>query len=175
VTVHHPTNLSVIRGAPEVDVFGSTLPGSVLEVIYDNRDGAEQSKVVRADGDGNFIATIPLAEGFNVIEVISEHSASPEPKRQLLQLTYDSAPLRLFVTITQPADGVTVSDRVLRISGETLPGAQVVVNEIIPADLDSDGKWTANIVLRRGENEITVWAVRDRSLETGSIVVTYQP
>jgi len=26
-----------------------------------------------------------------------------------------------------------------------------------------------------GENEITVWAVRDRSLETGSIVVTYQP
>ncbi len=144
-------------------------------MIYDNRDGAEQSKVVRADGDGNFIATIPLAEGFNVIEVISEHSASPEPKRQLLQLTYDSAPLRLFVTITQPADGVTVSDRVLRISGETLPGAQVVVNEIIPADLDSDGKWTANIVLRRGENEITVWAVRDRSLETGSIVVTYQP
>ena len=60
---------------------------------------------------------------------------------------------------------------VLRISGETLPGAQVVVIEIIPADLDSEGGWTASIVLQRGANEINVWAVRDRSLETGSITV----
>ena len=175
MVVHHPTNLSVVRGEPEIDLFGTTLPGSIIEVTYGSTDGAKEDVTLRADAEGNFLATIPLAERFNVIEVISHNSASPEPKRQLLQLTYDSAPLNLFVTITQPEDGATVSDRVLRIYGETLPGAQVVVNEIIPADLDSEGGWTASIVLQRGANEINVWAVRDRSLETGSITVTYEP
>ncbi|MDE2683189.1 MAG: hypothetical protein OXI54_03450 [Chloroflexota bacterium] len=156
-------------------MFGTTLPGSVLEVIYDNRDGTGQSKVERADDEGNFIATIPLAEGFNVIEVISENSASPEPKRQLLQLTYDSAPLVLFVNITQPEDGVTVPNRVLRLSGETLPAAQVVVKEIIPVNPDSAGLWQTDILLQPGVNEISVRATHEGKTVTGSITVTYEP
>ena len=130
---------------------------------------------LRADGEGNFIATIPMAEGFNIIEVISHNSASPEPQRRLLQLTYDSSPLVLFLTITQPEDGTSATDRVLRLSGETLPGAQVVVNEIIPADPDSDGLWQANIVLQPGANEINVWATYEGKVVTSSIAVTYEP
>ena len=173
--VHHPANLDVIRGRPEVDVFGTTLPGSILEVTYDNKDNAEQAVTLRADGEGSFIATIPLAEGFNVIEVISHNSASPELKRQLLQLTYDSTPLVLFVNITQPEDGATTPDRVLRLSGETLPGAQIVVNEIIPANADSAGLWQANIVLQPGINEISVRATHEEKTAASSITVTYEP
>ena len=175
VVVHHPTNLSVVRGEPEIDLFGTTLPGSIIEVTYGNTDGTKEDVTLRADVEGNFLATIPLAEGFNVIEVISHNSASPEPKRQLLQLTYDSSPLVLFLTITQPEDGVSVANRVLRLSGETLPAAQVVVNEIIPANPDSDGKWSAEIVLKRGINEINVWAAHERNVATESITVTYEP
>ena len=175
MVVHHPENLAVIRDAPEVDVFGTTLPGSILEMTYDNPEHTEQVVTVRADREGNFIATIPLAEGFNVIEVISHHSASPEPQRRSLQLTYDSAPLRLFLTITQPEEDATVSERVLNLSGETLPGALVVVNDIIPATLDSEGRWEASILLRRGVNEINVRASHIRNVETASITVTYEP
>ena len=107
--------------------------------------------------------------------MISHNSASPEPKRQLLQLTYDSTPLVLFVHITQPEDGVTAPNRVLRLSGETLPGAQVVVNEIIPANPDSAGLWQADIVLQPGVNEISVRATHEGKTVTSSITVTHEP
>ena len=173
--VHYPVNLDVIRGDPEIDLFGTTLPRSILEVTYDNRESVETSIILRADTEGHFIATIPLAEGFNVIEVISNNSASPDPKHQLLQLTYDSTPLTLFLDVFAPQDGTTVSSRVLTISGETLPGAQVVVNEIIPAVVDSSGQWHASIVLQPGANEITTRAAYERSTMDKTITVTYQP
>ncbi len=171
--VHHPFNLDVIRGNPEIDLFGTTLPGSILEVTYDSRQDMERSIILRADVQGNFIATIPLAEGFNVIEVISNNSASPEPKHQLLQLIYDSTPLTLFLDVTNPQDGATVGSQVLTISGETLPGAQVVVNEIIPAAADTSGRWQANIILQPGANAITVRAIFEGDEEEELITVTY--
>ena len=165
----------MIRGKSEVDVFGTTLPGSILEVTYDNREDDKQAVTLRADGEGNFLAMIPLAEGFNILEVISHNSASPEPERQLLQLTYDSTPLKLFLTIAQPEDGAAVADRVLRLSGETLPDAQVVINEIIPADPDQEGLWQASIVLQPGTNEINVRAAYEGKEVNGSIAVTFNP
>ncbi len=173
--MHYPSNLDVIRGEPEIDLFGTTLPGSILEVTYDSREDMERSIILRADFEGHFVVTIPLAEGFNVIEVISNNSASPEPKHQLLQLTYDSTPLTLFLEIAQPDNGATVTNRVMTISGETLPGAQVVVNEIIPAPPDASGRWQADIVLRPGLNEISVLAIREGTSVETMITVTFQP
>ncbi len=172
--VNHPTNLEVIRGDPEIDVFGTTLPGSILEISYDNREDMERDITLRADSTGRFIATIPLAEGFNVIEVISHNSASPEPRHQLLQLTYDSSPLTLFLVVTDPADGVSVTDRVVTISGETLPGAEVVVNEIIPAIPDSSGIWRADIRLQTGANEIRVRAFYEGNVVQTTVALNYE-
>ena len=173
--MHYPVNLGVIRGNPEIDLFGTTLPGSILEVTYDNREDAEKSIILRADSEGNFIATIPLAEGFNIIEVISNNSASPEPKQQLLQLVYDSTPVEMFLNIINPADGATVSDQVLTISGGTLAGAQVVINEIIPAVPNASGRWEANIVLQPGANRITIRAMHQDDTVNETITVTYEP
>lgn len=173
--VSYPENLDVIRGEPEIDLAGITLPGSILEVTYDNRDNEPATIVLRADLDGDFVVTIPLVEGFNVIEVISNNSASREPKQQLLQLTYDSTPLALFLTVSEPVDGTTTAGQVLTVFGETLPGAQVVVNEIIPATTDSRGRWLASIVLQPGANEIVVRATLDGSTEEAAATVTYQP
>ena len=168
-------NLDVIRGDSEIDLFGTTLPGSIMEVTYDNRQNPKQSIILRANSEGDFVVTIPLVDGFNVIEVISNHSTSPYPKHQLLQLTYDSTPLMLFVDVARPEDGATVAERVLTISGETLPGAQVVVNEIIPAVPDASGRWQANIVLQPGENAIAVRAVHEGTMEETTITVIYRP
>lgn len=175
LVVHYPVNLDVIRGRSEIDLFGTTLPGSILEVTYDSREDVERSIILRADSEGDFIATIPLAEGFNVIEVISNNSASPEPKHQLLQLTYDSTPLTLFLNVAEPEDGASVPQRVLTVSGETLPGAQVVVNDIIPADTDSAGIWQADILLKPGENRITIRAYYEDAVADSELTVSYQP
>lgn len=169
--MHNPVNLDVIRGNPEIDLFGTTLPRSILEVTYDSRTEPKQSLILRADFEGNFIATIPLSEGFNVIEVISNNSASPEPRHQLLQLIYDSTPVNLFVTISNPQDGATVTGRVITIAGATLPGAQVVVNDIIPATTNATGRWEASIVLQPGANEITVRSVHDGDAVEATITV----
>ena len=173
--VNYPENFDVIRGVPEVDLEGTTLPGSILEVTYDNPEIEPQTIVLRADGNGEFVATIPLVEGFNVVEVVSNNSATREPKQQLLQLTYDSTPLELFLTVSEPADGTVITEQVVEISGETLPAAQVVVHGVIPAITDSRGRWEANVVLQPGVNEITVIATLDGSTEERTVTVTYEP
>ncbi len=175
LVVHHPDNLEVIRGPAEVTVFGATLPGSILEVSYDHAEGAGQDVTVRANDEGNFLATIPLAEGFNVIEVISHNSSSREPQRSLLQLTYDSAPLKPFLTVAQPQDDALATNRVLRLWGETLPGSEVLVNDIIPATFSADGVWEARIALRPGTNEIEIQATFEGQTVSTSVTVTYEP
>ncbi len=165
----------MVRGDPEIDVTGTTLPRSILEVTYQDMDGPKISITLRADHRGNFAAAIPLSDGFNLVEVISHNSASAEPRRQLLQLIYDSRPLALFVEITEPAFGATVNAAVLTVSGNTLPGARVVLNEIIPAAVDETGAWSASILLRPGANQVSVVATHERSLESTFINVDYVP
>lgn len=175
LNLRHPQNLDAIHGDPEVAVSGSTLPFSFVEIIYASGAQAERDLRVQADGNGDFSATVPLAEGINVVEIVSYHGASTQQERQFLQLSYAPTASTLELAIAEPEDGATVSNRVLTIVGHTAPDARVVLNNIIPAHPDDDGRWEATIFLQRGENEIHATAsLGDESVQSG-IVVTYDP
>ncbi len=175
LTVHDPQHLDAIYGPPQVSVSGSTLPWSLVEIIYASGAQTERDMRVQADGSGDFSAIVPLAEGINVIEVISYHGASAEQIRQFLQLGYKPTEATLELVITEPADGTTVATRVLTIVGATAPDAQVVLNDIIPAHPDDEGRWEATIFLQRGSNEIHATASLEDETVQATITVTYDP
>ena len=175
LAVHRPQHLDAIHGSPQVVVAGSTLPWSFVEIIYASGAEVERDLRVQADGGGDFSATVPLAEGVNVLEVVSYHGASAQQERQFLQLRYAPMAPTLELIIDEPANGEIVPHRVLTIVGQTDPDAQVVLNDIVPAHPDDEGRWQATIFLQRGPNEIHVTSsLADETIQT-NITVVYEP
>ena len=172
--VDRPQNLDVVRGLPEVAVSGSTLPGSVMEIVYSSKDG-ERGFTLQPDGNGDFSETVPLAEGTNVVEIVSRHGASTQPVRQFLQLTYDPTPPALSLDVWEPEDGATVSHRLLTVVGETAPDAQVVINDTFLVRPDEEGRWEATMSLQRGPNEIRITATLESQTVNATINIEYEP
>ena len=146
-----------------------------MRIAYDSFENPERSLDLRADGDGSFSATIPLAEGANIVEVTSYDSESDRAVRRLLQLTYAPNPPELFVTITRPRNRDVIADPVLSVSGATLPGARVSLNDIIPAQPDELGLWQAVILLQPGSNRIEATAVQEGKTVSAIITVILRP
>ena len=173
--VHSPTDMATIYGPPVIVVSGSTLPWSIVEFIYSSSAFPERDVRVQADAAGLYAGPVPLAAGLNVIEVIGYHGSSSQQQRQFLQVNYAGSQEDLTLTITDPPDGSDVSGRVLTVSGSTVPDAEVVVNDLIPALPDPVGEWEANLLLQPGVNTIRVVASRDDEVAEETITVTYQP
>ncbi len=130
---------------------------------------------VQANAAGNYSATVPLSQGINVIEVIGYHGSSSQQARQFLQVNYAGAQASLTLTVTEPEDGSTVSNRVLTMSGFTAPDAEVVVSDLIPVLPDPTGQWAVNVLLQPGVNTIRVVASRGAEVTEAVITVIYQP
>ena len=165
----------MVRDRPGVSVSGLTLPWSIMEIAYSSSGLSRRTFRVQADGNGAFAANVPLAEGVNVIEIISFHSASARQARRFRLLTYDPTPLILSITITEPEDGATVANPVLTVVGRTDPEARVVLNDIIPVEPDESGSWQAGILLQPGPTEIRATATLGAEAAETSITVTYAP
>jgi hypothetical protein len=80
---------------------------------------------------------------------------------------------KLTLTITSPADGTTVSQNKITVTGETIAGADVSVNE---KDLtaSADGNFSTTISLEEGENPILITAGNEDGFEEKEIVVYYE-
>ena len=165
----------MLRGKPEVEVVGRTLPGSFVQIFYESGGLEERVKSVQADGHGDFAGVVPLAPNVNILEVISGHSSSNRQVRWFVQVTYDPTPLLLTVSIDAPLDGDRVDERVITVSGNSLPNADVVLNGVIPVLVDDTGGWWQDVVLQRGPNEIAVVATAGDQTASASITVTYIP
>lgn len=85
----------------------------------------------------------------------------------------------LFLTVTQPSDGTQVSTSSVLVSGATSPGAVVSVmfdDEVIVADVDQNGGFSATVTLEEGPNVIEVVASDQRGNEKSSVLaVIYVP
>ena len=167
--------MATIYGPPVTVVSGSTLPWSIVELIYSSSAFPERDIRVQADADGNYAGMVPLSEGINVIEVIGYHGSSSQQQRQFLQVNYEGSQGELTLTITDPPDGSTVSTRLLTIAGVTAPDAEVVINDLIPALPDPTGQWAANLLLRPGDNIIRVVASRGDEVTEAVVTVAYEP
>ena len=146
-----------------------------MEVNYSSEAQDERALRVQADGSGDFSAQVPLANGNNVLEVISYHGASDQQERQSLLLHYSEAPLPLPLRVTEPEDGATVSHQELTVIGTTAPDALVVINGIIPAHPDDEGRWQATMFLQRGLNEIQITATLESQTANATINIEYEP
>ncbi len=173
--VHEPADMAIIYGPPMTVVSGSTLPWSIVELIYASSAFPDRDVRVQADAAGNYAATVPLYEGINVIEVIGYHGSSSQQQRQFLQVNYEGSQAELTLTITDPTDGSTVGNRRLTVTGFTAPDAEVVVSGLIPALPDPTGQWVADLLLQPGVNAIRVVASRGEDAIEAAITVTYQP
>ena len=145
-----------------------------MEIAHSSKDG-EQNFTLQADHNGDFSKTVPLAEGINVVEIVSHHGASAQQIRQFLQLTYDPTTLDLFLTVTEPQDGATLANAVQTVAGTTLPDALVILNGIIPAQPDETGRWEATIFLQKGANEIQITATLESQTANATINIEYEP
>ena len=168
-------DMATIYGPPVTVVSGSTLPWSIVEFIYSSSEFPERDVRVQADAAGNYAGTVPLSTGINVIEVIGYHGSSSQQQRQFLQVHYAGSREELTLTITDPPDASTVSDRILTVSGFSAPDAEVVVSGLIPAPPDAVGRWAASLLLRPGLNTIRVVASQGDEAIEAVITVTYQP
>ena len=167
--------MATIYGPPVTVVSGSTLPWSIVELIYSSSAFPERDVRVQADADGNYAGAVPLSDGINVIEVIGYHGSSSQQQRRFLQVNYVGSQGKLTLTITDPPDGPTVSNRLLTITGVTAPDAEIVINDLIPALPDPTGQWAANLWLRPGANTIRVVASRGDDITEAVVTVTYEP
>lgn len=79
----------------------------------------------------------------------------------------------LTLTITSPTNGATVTNTSLRVSGKTVPGAEVFINDK-EARADALGNFSVTITLDEGENTIIVMANdADGNVAEKELTVTY--
>ncbi len=173
--VRDPADMATVYGPPVIVVSGSTLPWSIVELIYSSSAFPERDVRIQADAAGEFAGTVLLSAGINVIEVIGYHGASSQQQRQFLQVRYAGSSEELTLTITDPAGASTVSNRILTVTGFTAPDAEVIVSDLIPALPDPTGLWVADLLLQPGVNTIRVVASRGDEVTEAVITVTYQP
>lgn len=81
----------------------------------------------------------------------------------------------LSLNISSPVSGVVVNQSSIEVKGATIPNAAVFVNED-ELKADSQGNFSANVILDEGENTIVVVANDDQgNFEEREINVTYNP
>ena len=80
---------------------------------------------------------------------------------------------KVFLTITSPVDGTTVSQNKVTVSGKTLPGAEVSVNEV-ELTAGADGKFSVTVSLEEGENPILITAGNEEGFEEKEITVYFE-
>ena len=74
------------------------------------------------------------------------------------------------LTITEPADGATLTSNAISVKGQTAPGANVSVND--QAFLaDKDGNFAVNLNLESGPNTIDVVASDDSGNSQESLLI----
>lgn len=178
--IRQPADYAVIH-EDMVTVVGATLPLSLVTFTYSIGAEREQevTKTARAGADGSFSSPlIPLIPGNNVIQVIGYDTAANRTEQDFVLVVHNPTPptpAPMFIRVDSPKDGTMVDQRQVTISGATLPGAQVVINDIIPVTADGEGRWQTAILLRDGENTIEARAAHGGRTDETRITITYTP
>ena len=66
-------------------------------------------------------------------------------------------PSSFLLEVDSPTNGATVNKGVLEVTGKTVPGAEVFVNEI-QAKVDENGTFRQKVTLQEGENFVLITA-----------------
>lgn len=129
---------------------------------------------------------IPLLVGFGVVILVLGVLVLKEGRPEEVKLVPPTAKVtvlptqgivkekeKFFLEIISPIDNQTVSQSQLTVSGRTVAGADVSVNEK-ELRADGNGNFSAVISLEEGENPILITAGNQDGFEEKEIVVYYE-
>jgi hypothetical protein len=114
VTIDAPENNSVVTEG-RITLRGTATAGAKVMA---------GSKAVVAKSDGSFSATLELVAGSNRIVVTAQSGTATAAA--VLTVEYRQ-PRTLFLTLSQPAQNLSVDNPLIQIKGTTLSGAEVTV------------------------------------------------
>jgi len=81
---------------------------------------------------------------------------------------------QITLEVTSPVNGATVSSPNITVSGKTLPGADVFVNDT-ELTADANGNFSMQLTLDEGDNQITVSANDNNGFSSEQdLTVTYE-
>ncbi|WP_251554083.1 hypothetical protein [Neobacillus muris] len=136
-------NNSTLTNKETIAVTGSTEAGSIVKI---------NEKSVTVDENGLFTQEVTLLPGLNKIKITSTDELDNTTFAEL-QVTYDhTAPV---ITIDSPADNFVSNMDKITIKGTSEKDAAVKINGLA-AELDSNGAFSQEIALVKGENTISV-------------------
>jgi hypothetical protein len=125
-----------------------------------------------ADTSTTFSATTTTAP----VATTTEASTTAASATTLTTTSATTLPKPPLLRVSDPAFGATVATHVYTFRGVTDPGCTVSVGGKYFADVDADGNWTLDLVLRPGGNTTTITATDVVGVTTQTrISVTHAP
>lgn len=149
-------------------IHGTATDGSELAIIVNG----ENQKEITVDGD-TFDTNISLQKGSNDIYVeMRIKKQNIFKKSDIYSVLYQSEKPKLV--IDSPISGSRTNQTDMTVSGSTDPDVAVRVNGS-PTIVNSQGKYSASVRIREGENKITVTATnRAGIVETQELTVIFE-
>ncbi len=154
----------------QLEIKGVTEPEAVVKINV-NEELIES--VVNEEGTFE-LEKVTLEKGENTIFAWAvDDSENESAQTEEFKIIYETDPPPL--EIVKPEDGIAVEEQTIEIEGNTEPNARVEINEHVVI-VNLEGKFTYNLVLQEGENEINVTAEDSAgNLEEKKLTVTYLP
>jgi len=116
INIESPDDNAVLTESP-VLIKGTATPGAVVSI------GSWQTT---AGGNGKFTISVDLVPGVNTFIAVAQ--IGTVSKQSDLSLTYEP-PKKLFLSVTQPADGMKITEPIITVAGVTVAGAEVSVDD----------------------------------------------
>lgn len=153
-----------------IKVSGFTEANTQVKIVFNG-----EIIDAKTDSEGLFtLGKIILQSGKNIISATAtDEAGNVSEESQPKEITYDSSPPEL--TVEKPSNGEKTENQNIEISGKTEASARVLVNDHMVI-LDGEGKFSSQIVLREGGNEIVVNAQDPAGNKTEKrLNITYLP
>lgn len=135
----------LVTAAESIEVRGTVGAGATVRV----------NGVDAAVAAGVFTATVPLAEGRNVLTAVARDAAGNQAQATV-NVTRDRTPP--VVAITAPLDGAVIGTPSVRVRGTVDDRAATVTVNGLPAVVLANGTFAVDLPLGEGQNVITATA-----------------
>lgn len=144
-----------ITNESQIEISGYGEASSVIKVELNNKFLQEKE----TNDLGEFMVSIDLVEGENIIRLINVSQSEVESSPRILTITKDTTAPEII--ITHPEDGAEFKlrdEEIIQVQGETKPRSEVYLNDRL-SYADSNGFFSIRHQLRSGENNLKIRVV----------------
>jgi hypothetical protein len=134
-----------------------------LFVLFQNKRQDVISRNVSAGKGHTPLNALPgnsITQAKGSITITPRYYISPSPDSSAAGSSSTNSTMPMFLTVTQPHNNATVSSPNIVVKGQTVAGADVLVNDI-QTKADSSGNFSLSVILDPGVNTMTIVANND--------------